>query len=124
MEDVKLLSAYLHFLSHKWRELGLQLGLSGELLDAILSHTVTPHATVPGHEYHFRMMLIAWIRQQTGKGEPASMLAKALSAVDADSWHKWSVLVQSKALASPVPRPLPFFLVLQKSVSGSWGQGY
>ena len=94
MEDVKLLSAYLHFLSHKWRELGLQLGLSGELIDAIL-HTTTLNAIVPSREYHFRMMLIAWIRQQNGKSKP-SVLARALSAVGADTWDKWSVFIQSK----------------------------
>ena len=103
-----MLSAYLHFLSHKWKELGLHLGLPVELLDAILAHTMTVGAmTVPSREYHFRMMLIAWIRRQNGKSNPA-VLARALSTVGADTWDKWSVLVQSKqAPKSFISRSLP-----------------
>lgn len=96
-----LLSAYLYFLSHKWRELGFQLGLSQELLD-IISQTPPPTSPniFPVHEYHFRLMLIAWVRQLKGKSKP-SLLARALSAVGADTWDKWSILVQSKQALAP-----------------------
>ena len=97
MEDVRLLSAYLYFLSHKWRELGFQLGLTQDLLD-VISQAGPPVSSndFPVHEYHFRLMLIAWIRQLNEKSKPQSLLARALSAEGADSWDKWSILVQSK----------------------------
>lgn len=72
----------------------MQLGNSKELLDAIQLLQTTP-AGDPCHEYHLRMMLIAWMKQQKGNCKPP-LLANALSVVSADTWEKCMVCASAR----------------------------